>query len=218
MKVLLIEDDIQLNTTIRNFLELLQNYDISSTFDGAEAIILIDANYYDLYLIDINLPHVNGLDIVKYIRQKDITAPIIMMTASLEIDNFITAYDNGCSEYIKKPFHLKELEIRINHLLDIHKSEMLSVNDKISYNFMYEELIINGEVVKLRKKVNRLLYILLKSIDHTVSIEDIISYVWENEIKEKYPLRQLISDLRKEFTLGKNYIISEVGVGYKFER
>jgi len=106
MKVLMVEDDIQLNATITKFLELL-SFEVNSTIDGEEAISIIDKSNFDMYLIDINLPNINGLDIVKYIRKKDITTPIIMITASLEVDNFITAYDNGCSEYIKNHFTSK---------------------------------------------------------------------------------------------------------------
>jgi len=87
----------------------------------------------------------------------------------------------------------------------------------VTYNFKYEELKIDEVTIRLRKKVNRLLQILLKNINHTVKTEDIIDYVWENEIKENYPLRQLITDLRKELNLEKNHIISEVGIGYRFE-
>lgn len=216
LSVLVVEDDIQLNTTVKRFLEL-SDYTVSVSYDGEKAISLIDSNEYDLYLVDINMPKVSGLDIVKYIRQKDITTPIIMMTASLEIDNFISAYDRGCNEYIKKPFHLKELEIRINNLFKVQESDVLVVNKDIKYDFSHEELIIKDEVVKLRKKVDRLLQILLKNINHTVDIESIIDYVWENEIRDNYPLRQLMSDLRKVFDSEKNYIISVSGKGYKFE-
>ena len=216
MKILIVEDDIQLNTTVTKFLELL-SFEVTSVLDGEVAISTVDDSNFDMYLIDINLPNVNGLDIVKYIRKKDVTTPIIMITASLEVDNFITAYNNGCNEYIKKPFHLKELEIRINNLLDTRQSDILTVNERVRYNFDYAELKIDGVTIRLRKKVNRLLQILLKNINHTVKTEDIINYVWENEIRENYGLRQLITDLRKEFHLEKNYIISEVGIGYRFE-
>ena len=216
MEVLLIEDDIQLNTTVKKFLEL-QKYDVTSALEGSEAITLIDRKLFDMYLVDINVPNINGLDIVKYIRKKDISNPIIMITASLEVNNFVEAYDNGCSEYIKKPFHLKELEIRIENLLQNHQSEIFNATDRITYNFKYDELKIDNVIIHLRKKLSRLLHILLKNINHTVRSEDIINYVWENEIKENYSLRQLIADLRKEFNLGKNYIISEVGIGYRFE-
>ena len=216
MKVLLIEDDIQLNTTVKTFLKI-KKYEVDSSFDGDEALLLIDRNDYGIYIIDINLPKVSGLDIVKYIRQKDKDTPIIMITASLEVDNFVKAYENGCSEYIKKPFHLKELELRMDNLLELKKSKILKITDKISYDINFDELFINKESIKLRKKEKRLLSILIKNLNHVVKNEEILNYVWENDIKEKYPLRQLIAELRKKFTLEKNYIISQVGVGYKFE-
>ncbi|ADN09759.1 response regulator transcription factor [Sulfurimonas autotrophica] len=216
MKALLVEDDIQLNTTVKKFLQL-QNYNIVSIFDGEEAINIIDEERFDVYIIDINLPNISGLEIVKYIRKKDLISPIIIMTASLEVNNFVDAYDNGCSEYIKKPFHLKELQIRMQHLLKNNSSDIFVVNDRIKYDFANEELKIDNATIRLRKKVNRVLQILLKNINHTVKTEEIISYVWENEIKESYPLRQLVADLRKEFNFDKNYIISQPSVGYKFE-
>jgi DNA-binding response OmpR family regulator len=216
MKVLIIEDDIQLNKTIKKFLEL-ENYDVVSVLDGEEAIDIIDSSDFHIYIIDINIPNINGLEIVKYIRQKDLSSPIIMITASLEVKNFVDAYDRGCSDYIKKPFHLKELEIRINNLIDKDDCHILKINDNAQYDFSLEELKIDDVKIHLRKKVKRLLHILLQNINYTVKTEDIINYVWENEIKEKYPLRQLITDLRKEFGADKNYIVSDVGIGYRFE-
>lgn len=216
MKVLLIEDDIQLNTTITNFLQLT-NYDVTSLFDGEIAIDTIDKTNFSLYIIDINIPNINGLDIVKYIRKKDITTPIIMITASMELSNFQTAFKNGCNEYIKKPFFLEELEIRINNLLTKEENSTIKISQNISYDLEYEELKIDGKTVALRKKERKLLTILLQNINHTVSTNDIHLFVWENEIKEVYPLRQLINELRKKFNTGENFIFSDVGIGYRFE-
>jgi len=216
MKVLLIEDDIQLNTTITNFLQLT-NYNVTSLFDGEIAIDTIDKTDFDLYLIDINIPNINGLEIVKYIRQKDSTTPIIIITASIELSNFKTAFNNGCNEYIKKPFFLEELEIRINNLLIKEENRIIHISKSISYDMEYEELKIDSKLIQLRKKERKLLTILLQNINHTVTTDNIYSYVWENEIKEKYPLRQLINELRKKFNSGEKFIFSDIGIGYKFE-
>jgi len=216
MKVLLIEDDIQLNTTITNFLQST-SYDVTSLFDGEVAIDTIDKTNFDLYLIDINIPNINGLEIVKYIRQKDNTTPIIMITASMELSNFQTAFKNGCNEYIKKPFFLEELEIRINNLLIKEENTIIQISKSISYDMEYEELKINSKVIQLRKKERKLLTILLQNINHTVTTNEIHSFVWENEIKENYPLRQLINELRKKFDNGEKFIFSDIGIGYKFE-
>ncbi len=216
MKILLIEDDIQLNTTVRTFLEI-KKHEVESTFNGVEALTRVDSNSYEMYIIDINIPKINGLDVLKYIRQKDKETPVIIITASLEVDNFLKAYENGCSEYIKKPFHLKELELRMDNLIESKRSKIIKITDEISYDINFEELFILNEKIKLRKKEKRLLAILIKNLNHVVKNEDIINYVWENDIKENYPLRQLVAELRKKFMLEKNYIISQVGVGYKFE-
>lgn len=204
MKILLIEDDITLNSTITDYLKFKGN-DIISLEEGDKAIDTIDKTNFDLYIIDLNIPNINGLEIVKYIRQKDTLTPIIMITASMELENFKIAYQNGCDEYIKKPFYLEELEIRIDKLLSkkSEKNSIIQISNTITFDMEYEELIIDGQIKKLRKKEKRLLSLFLQNINKTVSIEIIENYVWENEIKESYPIRQLVNDLRKEFDNGE---------------
>jgi len=216
MKVLLIEDDIQLNTTVSNFLKM-KAFDVSALFDGENALQKIDEEICDLYIIDINIPYINGLDLMKYIRQKDIVTPIIIITASIELENFKTAFQNGCSEYIKKPFYLEELEIRIDNLTHTSLNSSILITQNIIFNETHNELLIDDIVIKLRKKERRLLVILLQSKNHTVTYEIIEKFVWENEIRESYPLRQLVNDLRKKFNTGENFIFSDTGIGYRFE-
>jgi len=216
MKVLIIEDDIQLNTTLSNFL-MSNDFKVNSLYDGDDAICEIDSNTYELYIIDINIPHVTGLKIVEYIRQKDLSTPIIIITASMELGNFKKAFDNGCSEYIKKPFYLEELLIRINNLLNKESTnKIIQISDTLTYDTDYEELTRDGEVVKLRKKERRLLTLLLSNINRTVSIEKIENYVWENDIRDNYPLRQLVFDLRKKFNNGEKFIFNDKNLGYRF--
>jgi DNA-binding response OmpR family regulator len=214
MKVLLIEDDIQLNETIKSFLEF-KKHTVVSVFDGQEAVSKIDSSNYGLYIIDINIPHYNGLDLIKYIRNVDLITPIIIITASLEIDNLKDAFKYGCSDYIKKPFHLEELNIRVQNSLNSNKNDIIEISKGLKFDFEYEELSIDEVVVKIRKKERRLLTILLKNINHTVSNEILENYIWENEIKERYPLRQLVSDLKKSFGRFSGLIESERGVGYR---
>jgi len=217
MNVLLIEDDVQLNNTISKYLSR-NDYEVTSLTDGEKAISYIDMIHYNLYIIDINIPNINGLEILKYIRQKDILTPIIIITASLELESFKTAFDNGCSEYIKKPFYLEELKIRIKNLLDTPKeNQFIQISDDITYDTEYEELTIKNEVVKLRKKERRLLTLLLQNINRSVDTEQIENYVWENKIKEQYPLRQLITEVRKKFNIEENFIFADKGIGYRFE-
>lgn len=216
MKILLVEDDFQLATAIETFLKI-KNHQVETVHDGEKAIDCIDSATYDLYITDINLPNVTGLDIAKYIRQKDKNSSIIIITASLEVNNFLEAYSNGCDEYLKKPFHLKELEVLVNKLSKDNQSDILQIDVNTSYNLKFKELFIDGILVLLRKKEKRLLHILLTTLGHSVKNEDIINFVWENEIREIYPLRQLVSELRNKFPHAKDFIKTEVGVGYRFE-
>ncbi|MBT8344241.1 MAG: response regulator transcription factor [Sulfurovum sp.] len=214
MKVLIIEDDVQLNIAISEFCKI-KSFTTVSVKDGLKALEQIDSGYFDLYIIDINIPRVNGLDLLKHIRKTDLDTPIIIITASLEIQNFSSAFENGCSEYIKKPFHLKELDIRINNLLSLNQPVMITLNDELSYDLSREEFYYQNKPIKLRYKEKRFCAILMKHIDTVVSNEMIYDYVWEGEIKETYPLRQLLVELRKKIPF---YIIeTKIREGYIIE-
>jgi len=211
MKILIVEDDIQLNTTISNYL-LLKGYEVQSVFDGKKALNLINEKF-DIFIIDINIPEVNGIELLKEIRKTKSNIPVIMITASLELENFQESFKSGCNEYIKKPFYLEELEIRIDKLIKNIK-QIIYIEDDIKYDMKYEELTIDNKVIDLTKKEKKLLTILLKNLNHIVSNEEIQNFVWD-DIKETYPLRQLVNNLRRKFP--KNYIVSKKAVGYKFE-
>jgi len=215
MNILLVDDNEKLNNTIKIFLEL-KNHTVTSAITGKDAIQLINNNHFDLYIIDIHLPNINGIDIVKHIRNKDLNIPIIMVTASREIENLVKAFKTGCNEYIKKPFHLEELEIRINNLLNKQITNIIKIDDKMSFDILNQELLINDEIIKLRKKEKRLLTILIKNAPTATLSKDLINYIWQ-DYKENYPLRQLVSGLKNRVPELKDYIQSVTGVGYRFK-
>ncbi len=211
LRVLLVEDDLQLAKIVKKIL-ISKGFFVVLRDDGILALEEIKNNLFDLYLIDINIPGINGLELVKYVRNLYNESFIVMITANIDEYYFEKAYSYGCDDYIKKPFHIKELEVRINHLLN--KKEKI-VFDEYEFKFDEDELFKNNKRINLRKKEKRLLHILLKNINKTVSSERIIEYVWESEQKESYPLRQLVNEIRKRFD--KNYIKTVVGIGYRFE-
>lgn len=214
MKVLIIEDDAQLNIAITEFFKI-KDFDTVSARDGLKAIDQIDNEHFDLYIIDINIPDINGLDLLKHIRKKDLHTPVIIITASLEIQNISTAFENGCSEYIKKPFHLKELDIRINNLLTLSKSATVRVRDELYYDLYTETFLYADQPIHLRYKEKRFCAILMRHANRIVSNETIFDYVWEGDIKESYPLRQLLGELRKK--LPCNIIQTKIREGYMIE-
>jgi DNA-binding response OmpR family regulator len=210
--VLLVEDDLQLAKIVKRILES-KDFIVTLVDDGTKALDYIKKGDYDFYLIDINIPGVNGLELVKHIRELKKRGKIIMITASVEEYNFKKAYEYGCDDYIKKPFHATELEVRIKHLLE--QEEKNITFDDYEFIFDSKDLFKNGEMINLRKKEKKLLYILLKNANYTVDNQKIIEYVWEGENKENPPIRQLVNELRKKFD--KDYIKTVVGVGYRFE-
>ena len=224
MKILLVEDDKQLGRALKKTLEA-KGYEVNHIEDGEDAFNDILIHEYDVYLLDINLPKIDGLKLIKLIRHKNPNAIIIMITASAEIEDMEKAYGenhDGCDEYIKKPFHSEELLLRIDHWIKIKqeqcdkaKSNKISI-DNMEFYFDTLDLYIDGILANLRKKEKRLLAILLKNMGKTVTKEDIVKYVWENEEKKEYPLRQLVSELKNK--LPKDYITSVVGIGYRFDK
>ena len=212
LKVLLVEDDLQLAKIVKKIL-ISKGFDVVLKNDGILALEEIKKHSFDFYLIDINIPGIDGLELVKHIKKlHDDEGFIIMITANIDEYYFEKAYEYGCDDYIKKPFHIKELEVRINRLLN--KKESITF-DEYEFEFDEDALFKNNERINLRKKEKRLLFILLKNINKTVPNEKILKYVWEGEQKESYPLRQLINEIRKKFD--KNYIKTVVGIGYRFE-
>lgn len=214
MKVLIIEDDVQLNIAISEFFKL-KAFDIVSVKDGLNAMKYIETMDFDLYIIDINIPDINGLDLLKYIRKTNLDIPVVIITASLEIQNIATAFKNGCSEYIKKPFHLKELDIRINNLLTLNIPETIKVKDELHYDLSGQSFLYKNQAISLRYKEKRFCTLMLKHADTIVSHELICDYVWEGEIRESYPLRQLIGELRKKLPF--DIIQTKIREGYIVE-
>ena len=212
ISVLLVEDDLQLAKIVKKILET-KNYKVTLVDDGLKAINEIKENFFDLYLIDINIPNISGLELVRYIKEINSDGFVVMITASVDEYYFEKAYEYGCDDYIKKPFHSTELEVRISRLLE-NKQNFITFDD---YEFRFDdnELFKNGQRVNLRKKEKRLLNILLKNLNKTVGNQKIVNYVWEGEKKVNYPLRQLINEIRKKFD--KDYIKTVVGIGYRFE-
>jgi DNA-binding response OmpR family regulator len=213
MDLLIVEDDLPLANAIKRVLEK-NEFNVDTVEDGDKAIDFIMEKNYPLYLIDINLPNLDGHNLLKIIKKKNKNSIVLMITASAEIEDIEKAYKHGCDDYIKKPFYAKELLIRINKLLAMNNVSNEIRIDNLRFLKDTMDLFIDNKRVELRKKERRLLYILLDNLNKTVKKEDIIKFVWEGEERENYPLRQLVSSLKSK--LNNKYIVSVVGIGYKF--
>jgi len=217
-KILLLEDDANLNETVTEFLEEL-GHDIVAVYDGHEAQEKLYESKYDLLLLDVNTPGINGFELLKEARAGDVVAPAIFITSLDSVDDLEKGFDSGCDDYIRKPFVLKELKIRVETLLKrgfFHESkELMTIASNILYDIKNNELIIDEETVSLGHKESKLLKLFMKNDGEVIAHERIYKHLWDfDEEPSDTALRTYIKNLRK--IVGKDKIVSIKKQGYKF--
>ena len=217
-KILLLEDDANLNETVTEFLED-QGYDIVSVYDGYEAQEKLYESKYDLLLLDINVPGIDGLNLLKESREEGVVAPAIYITSMSTVDDLERGFDSGCDDYIRKPFSLKELHIRINTLLKrdfSHNSkDIIQIYENIKYDIKNSDLMIDGNSIPIGNKESKLLKLFLKYEGEVISHDTLYEHLWDySEQPSDTALRTYIKNLRK--IIGKDRIVSIKKQGYKF--
>jgi DNA-binding response OmpR family regulator len=216
LKILLLEDEVMLCNTIKEYLSTLGHL-VDSFYDGARA--LEKADEYDLLILDINVPTMSGLEIIDELNKKEIKVPIIFISAMLDIEKISEAFELGASDYLKKPFHLKELGLRIDRVKR-EQNSLLQKHIILSQHYHYdkdeESLFYNKTVVDLTKKQLQILKLLCENIDKVVNFEKFRSYVWDDEPIDNATIRAEISRFRK--TLKEDFIVNIKGVGYRINR
>jgi DNA-binding response OmpR family regulator len=217
-KILLLEDDANLNDTVTEFLED-QGHEVVSVFDGYEAQEKLYETKFDLLLLDINVPGMDGLELLKESRDEGVVAPAIYITSMDSVDDLERGFESGCDDYIRKPFALKELLIRVETLLKRgfyhEKKEFIQIDEQIAYDIKSGELVIDGETISLGNKESRLLKLFMKAQEEVLSHERIYKHLWDfEEEPSDSALRTYIKNLRK--IIGKERIVSIKKQGYKF--
>ena len=211
MKILLLEDNQRLSNLIIDALEA-KNYHIDWFEDGKKALEAI-YNGYDCFILDINVPGIDGLTLLKEIRVMDDKTPSIIISANVELETIKDAYVRGCDEYLKKPFYIYELELKLEKLCNYTKKELV-LKENLIYDIEKELLFdIEKNEVKLAKKEILLFNLFAKNLDKVISFEHIEQYVWEGDLTTNENIRALIKRLRKK--LPKDTIVSQGGIGYK---
>ncbi len=149
MKILLLEDNKKLNVTIKKRLEL-KGYKVFNYIDGQDAYDNITEGF-SCFILDINVPNVDGIKILKRIREFYNEVPIIIISATVELDIIKESYDFGCNDYLKKPFFIDELEIKVEKLCQI-KDEIITFDDQCYFDYRSSTITIEGETHRLTKK------------------------------------------------------------------
>ncbi len=217
-KILLLEDDSTLNDTITEFLED-SGYFIDSVYDGYEAQDKLYESKYDLLLLDVNTPGIDGFTVLKEAREGGVVAPTIFITSLDGVDDLEKGFQSGCDDYIRKPFVLKELLIRVETLLRrefFHESaDLISLGDGVEYNTKSNEVIIDGVAETLGNKESSLFKLFMKHSNEVISHDRIYKELWDfDETPSDTALRTYIKNIRK--LIGKDRIVSIKKQGYKF--
>jgi DNA-binding response OmpR family regulator len=216
-KILLLEDDINLSETIEEFLQD-EGYEVSHVYDGDSAEEVIYEEKFDILLLDVNVPGLNGFELLKKIREEGNETPAIFITSLNSTDDLSDGYESGCDDYIRKPFELKELLLRVQSILKrsfFHKAEnKIKIKEDIFYDLNNNELVKEGKKVVLNNKEDRLLRLFLQYQNQIIPHEKIYETLWNyDETYSDSALRTYIKNLRK--ILGKESIESIKKLGYK---
>lgn len=221
MRILVVEDEIDLLEAIAEGLRI-DGYAVDTSDNGEEGLELALINEYDLIILDLNLPGMDGIDILKHIRENNKLIKILILTARSSIEDRVTGLDLGANDYLVKPFHFDELEARIRCLLRIKfiQEDNIINNGNLKIDIKSRKAYISDEFVKLTKKEFAILEYLMKHKNTVVSQEELIEHVWDNSVDMfSNSVRVHINSLRKKIKqyIDKDIINNVVGEGYIIE-
>jgi two-component system, OmpR family, alkaline phosphatase synthesis response regulator PhoP len=225
--VLLVEDEENLHEALKLNLEL-EGYDVTSAFDGAAAIKTLQGEYFDLIILDVMLPEMDGINVTETIRISNNEVPILILSAKNSSADRVLGLKKGADDYLTKPFNLEELLLRVQKLIDKNKKMQdkttvgdVYVFDNNSVDFKAQEATTStGKKIQLSKKETMLLKLLIENKNEVVPREKILQAVWGYNV---YPTTRTIDNFilnfRKYFeedSRNPKYFHSVRGVGYKY--
>ena len=225
--ILLVEDEENLHEALKLNLEL-EGYSVTSAFDGVAALKAVADEYFDLLILDVMLPEVDGISITETVRLKNNEVPILILSAKNSSADRVLGLKKGADDYLTKPFNLEELLLRIHKLINKNKKlqDKSSVGDTYSFDnnsidFKGQEALNRrGEKIQLSKKETMLLKLLIENKNEVVPREKILQSVWGYNV---YPTTRTIDNFilsfRKYFeedSRNPKYFHSVRGVGYKY--
>lgn len=220
MKILFAEDDRDLSSVIVRVLQY-NKFDVQSAYDGAEALELLENEKFDVLVLDIMMPKIDGITVVKRLRERGNPIPILLLTALAETDDKVSGLDAGADDYLTKPFVIKELLARIRAIAR-RSSELQNSYSigNLTLNPNTFELQAQGHI-RLTNKEYRLMELLIRNKNILLSTERLMEEVWELDSEaEINTVWVFISSLRKKLTqIQADYTIKAVrGVGYRLEK
>lgn len=218
MKILLLEDELMLQSAIVEYLTDT-GYEIDAFEDGQEAFEASMKNVYDLFIFDINTPTIDGLTLLENLQKEKIFVPTIFISAITQIEQISKAYELGCYDYLKKPFHLKELTLHMDRLLQMAKVESKSIV-KISKMYTYDlekcRLLFDNIEQTLTPKQAQIIHLFANNINKIVDFDMLRYYVWDDTPVDNATIRAEVHRVRQ--ILKEDLIESLKGIGYKINK
>lgn len=223
MKILVVEDEKDLNKIITKYLKK-SNYSVDSAYDGEEALDYINVGEYDVIILDIMMPKMNGYDFIKRIRRDKNNVAVLMLTAKDSLEDKVKGLDLGADDYLVKPFEFDELLARIRAMLRRNYREsatnILVIGD-VELDTVKKSVTKNGSIIELTAKEYEVLEYLLRNKNRILSREQIREHVWDFDYEGESNIidvlikniRQKIDDNKKESIIqtkrGAGYVIRE---------
>ncbi|MEP4890925.1 MAG: response regulator transcription factor [Aliiglaciecola sp.] len=216
MNVLLVEDDIDLATTIVDYLEI-ESIECDHASNGLMGLNLIESNPYQMIILDINMPKMDGLTLCSTLREKGMDIPILMLTARDSLENKLQGFEAGSDDYLVKPFAMKELVARVQVLAKRRSGEVkkLSAGD-LSLDLAQHKASLKQTTLKLSPIAFKLLEVLVRACPKTVSRQQLIQQVWGDEQPDSNSLKVHIHHVRKQLDVEQSNVKLETvsGVGF----
>ncbi|NPA58509.1 MAG: response regulator transcription factor [Aquificae bacterium] len=218
MKVLVVEDNVELNNTLKEILEL-NGYLVDTVYDGEQALDFLDLYDYDLVILDIMLPKIDGFQVCKIMREREDYTPVLMLTAKDTTSDKVKGLDIGADDYLVKPFDIDELLARVRALIrrvSTEKSNVVKIGD-ITVDLDKREVFRDGKSLIITPKLFCILEQLVRNRGKVVTYESLMNKCWDiTDYPSRETVRANIKLLRK-ILQNKDIIHNVSGVGYKIE-
>lgn len=213
MKIMILEDNKSLSNVMSKALSA-EGYHIDCFYDGDDASNAIE-NGYSCFILDINVPNLDGISVMEYIRYNHPNTPVIIISANHDLEKIEKSYQVGCDDYLKKPFYIFELVQKVKKLCSVEE-QFIKFDEEYKYDFKNKKLYKTHEEIELTKKEILFLELFVKNLHHVASYEEIEEYVWEGEETNLINIRTMIKRLRKKLPEDAISIIK--GLGYSLSK